>query len=187
MDTLAYFQLNEQPFRLGPDPRYLFFSDQVKEAISKCEYMAQERIGPIYLYGPIGSGKTSILRRLYDRLSQDNHYRTTLVISPNVKTANAFLRVILESFEVKTERSYDQTLKNFERFLVEQYKKGEPRHPETHSLSAQLRDRNHKTPAGGAYGARGAGHENLALPRAGLTHVSHCHQRHVPYRHAEHD
>src|SRR5260221_803247 len=124
MDTLAYFQLNEQPFRLGPDPRYLFFSDQVKEAISKCEYMAQERIGPIYLYGPIGSGKTSILRRLYDRLSQDNHYRTTLVISPNVKTANAFLRVILESFEVKTERSYDQTLKNFERFLVEQYKKG---------------------------------------------------------------
>jgi general secretion pathway protein A len=124
MDTLAYFHLNEQPFRLGPDPRYLFFSDQVKEAIAKCEYMAQERIGPIYLYGPIGSGKTSILRRLYDRLSQDSHYRVALVISPNVKTANAFLRVILESFEVKTERSYDQTLKNFERFLVELYQQG---------------------------------------------------------------
>lgn len=123
MDTLTYFQLNEHPFRIGPDPRYLYFSEQVKEAIAKCEYMAQERIGPVYLYGPIGSGKTSILRRLYDRLSQDSQYRVALVISPNVKTANAFLRVILESFEVKTERSYVQTLRNFEQFLAAQFQK----------------------------------------------------------------
>lgn len=124
MDTLTYFQLNEHPFRIGPDPRYLYFSDQVKEAIAKCEYMAQERIGPVYLYGPIGSGKTSILRRLYDRLSQDSRYRVALVISPNVKTANAFLRVILEAFDVKTERSYVQTLRNFEQFLIEQFQHG---------------------------------------------------------------
>ena len=55
MDILQYFQLNEQPFRIGPDPRFLYLSDQVKEAIAKCEYMARERIGPIYIYGPIGA------------------------------------------------------------------------------------------------------------------------------------
>src|SRR5947209_12491355 len=60
MDVLQYFQLNEQPFRIGPDPRFLYLSDQVKEAIAKCEYMARERIGPIYIYGPIGAGKTSV-------------------------------------------------------------------------------------------------------------------------------
>jgi general secretion pathway protein A len=124
MDTLAYFHLTEHPFRLGPDPRYLFFSEQVKEAIAKCEYMAQERIGPVYLYGPIGSGKTSILRRLYGRLNQDKRYQAAVVISPNIKTSNAFLRVIMESFAVKTERSYDQSLRNFERFLTEQYQQG---------------------------------------------------------------
>jgi hypothetical protein len=48
MDVLQYFHLNEQPFRIGPDPRFLYLSDQVKEAIAKCEYMARERIGPIY-------------------------------------------------------------------------------------------------------------------------------------------
>jgi type II secretory pathway predicted ATPase ExeA len=64
MTVLEYFGLNEQPFRLGPDPRYLFYSGQVKEAIAKCEYMARDRVGPIYMYGPIGSGKTSILRRI---------------------------------------------------------------------------------------------------------------------------
>jgi general secretion pathway protein A len=124
MDVLQYFHLNEQPFRIGPDPRYLYLSDQVKEAIAKCEYMARERIGPIYIYGPIGAGKTSLLRRLYERLSQDEKYNVALLISPNVKTSNAFLRMVMESFDVKTERSYDQSLKNFEQFLITEYKAG---------------------------------------------------------------
>ena len=40
MNVPEYFVLNEQPFRIGPDPRYLFYSDQVKEVIAKREYMA---------------------------------------------------------------------------------------------------------------------------------------------------
>jgi len=124
MNILGTFGLNEHPFRLGPDPRYLFYSDQVKEAIAKCEYMARERIGPIYLYGPIGSGKTSILRRLNDQLTLDSRYAIAYVIAPNVRRPNAFLRLIMESFEVKTERAYDQSLKNFEGFLAEQYRAG---------------------------------------------------------------
>jgi general secretion pathway protein A len=124
MNILQYFQLNEQPFRIGPDPRFLYLSDQVKEAIAKCEYMARERIGPIYIYGPIGAGKTSLLRRLHERLSQDEKYNLALLISPNVKSSNAFLRIVMDSFDVKTERSYDQSLKNFEQFLAKEYKEG---------------------------------------------------------------
>src|SRR3954447_6297510 len=90
MTVLEFFGLNEQPFRLGPDPRYLFYSGQVKEAIAKWEYMACERIGPIYLYGPIGSGKTSILRRLTDQLSADTRYKIAYVISPNGPSAEHF-------------------------------------------------------------------------------------------------
>jgi general secretion pathway protein A len=124
MDILDYFQLNEQPFRIGADPRFLYLSDQVKEAIAKCEYMARERIGPIYIYGPIGAGKTSLLRRLYDRLSGNDKYNLSLLISPNVKSSNAFLRMIMEAYDVKTERAYDQSLKNFETFLVKEYQAG---------------------------------------------------------------
>lgn len=73
MDVTAiikYFDLNEHPFMTSPDPRYLYFSSQVKEALAKCEFMARDRIGPIYMYGPIGSGKTSLVRRLQEKLSQ---------------------------------------------------------------------------------------------------------------------
>src|SRR5262249_57142838 len=109
MDILNHFHLNEHPFRLGPDPRFLYFSDQVKEALAKCQYMARERVGPIYLYGQIGSGKTSILRRLYDELSQNPTYQIAYLISPNIKSSNPFLRVILHDFAVTSERAYDQS------------------------------------------------------------------------------
>src|SRR3954467_310671 len=125
MDVVEYFHLNELPFRISPDPRFLYLSDQVREALAKCEYMARERIGPIYIYGPIGSGKTSILRRLHELLSQDQAKQVAYLISPNVKTANAFLRMILEGFGVKTERSYDQSLRNFEAFLTDRFQSGQ--------------------------------------------------------------
>src|SRR3954462_11846569 len=100
----------------SPDPRFLYSSSQVKEALAKCEFMARDRVGPIYMYGPIGSGKTSLVRRLLEKLSMDERYNVKLLISPNLKTGNAFLRLILETFDVKTERSYAASLGNFEQF-----------------------------------------------------------------------
>jgi general secretion pathway protein A len=121
---IKYFGLNEHPFMTRPDPRFLYFSSQVKEALAKCEFMARDRIGPIYMYGPIGSGKTSLVRRLQERLSQDERVNVKLLISPNLKSSNAFLRLIAQTFDVKTERSYTDTLDNFEKFLLEQFKAG---------------------------------------------------------------
>jgi general secretion pathway protein A len=43
---------------------------------------------------------------------------------PNIKAANAFLRAIMDAFGVQTDRSYDRSLKYFEAFLIEEYKKG---------------------------------------------------------------
>jgi general secretion pathway protein A len=121
---IKYFGLNEHPFISNPDPRFLYFSSQVKEALAKCEFMARDRIGPLYMYGPIGSGKTSLVRRLQEKLSQNERYNVKLLISPNLKSSNAFLRLILETFDVKTERSYTASLNNFETFLIAQYKEG---------------------------------------------------------------
>src|SRR5919106_3493305 len=118
---IKYFELTEHPFMTSPDPRYLYFSSQVKEALAKCEFMARDRVGPIYMYGPIGSGKTSLVRRLQEKLSQDKRYNVKLLISPNLKSSNAFLRLILDTFDVKTERSYTASLENFEKFLLTQF------------------------------------------------------------------
>src|SRR6266702_4432731 len=124
MDILEYFRLNEEPFRLSPSPRFLFLNDQVKQATAKVEYMTKHRTAPMYMYGSIGSGKTSILRRLYEGLSEVETYTLRLVIAPNIKTSNSFLRAIMDAYGVATDRAYERSLKKFEAFLLEQYKQG---------------------------------------------------------------
>ena len=124
MTVEEFFQLNEPPFRMSPDPRFLYYSNQVKEAVEKCKYMTANRVGPLYLYGPIGSGKTTLLRQLQSLFNEQPTYSVAHLISPNIKTSNAFLRVIMDEFGVKTERAYAQSLRNFEHFLLAEYKAG---------------------------------------------------------------
>ena len=124
MDLLSYFHLNEEPFRLSPSPRFLYLNDQVKEATAKVEFMTRHRTAPLYMYGAIGSGKTSILRRLYEELSEDETYNLRLLIAPNIKTANSFLRAVMDAYAIPTDRAYERSLKNLEKFLVDQYKEG---------------------------------------------------------------
>src|SRR5947207_5220618 len=124
MDLLEYYHLDEEPFRLSPSPRFLYLNDQVKQASAKVTFMTRHRTAPLYMYGAIGSGKTSILRRLYEELSEDETYNLRLIIAPNIKTSNSFLRAIMDAFNVPTDRAYERSLKLFENFLVEQYKEG---------------------------------------------------------------
>src|SRR5438067_12854350 len=78
MDVLEYFRLDEEPFRLSPSPRFLYLNDQVKQASAKVQFMTMHRTAPLYMHGAIGSGKTSILRRLYEQLSEDETYTLRL-------------------------------------------------------------------------------------------------------------
>ena len=55
-----FFGLSEIPFKITPDPRFLWYSDQHKEAKAKIEYHLYQKDGPVYLSAEVGLGKTSI-------------------------------------------------------------------------------------------------------------------------------
>lgn len=116
-----FYGLKEKPFRISPDPRFLFLAPQHQEVLSKCQYMIEGRIGPVYVFGPIGSGKTTIARRLHQQLTEDPRYTVASLIAPDLKTPNALLRTIAKEFGVKTERSFDETLRNFAAFLRDEH------------------------------------------------------------------
>lgn len=119
-----YFDLSETPFKITPDPRFLWYSDQHKEAKAKIQFHIAQKDGPVYLSADVGLGKTSIAQRLRDEFSTDKTKKVVLAFAPNLKTANQFMRFIADAFDVKTARSYADTLKNFERYLIEQHKAG---------------------------------------------------------------
>ena len=70
----AYFNLKERPFSISPDPRFFYLTAQHKEALTNCQYMITNRVGPVYVHGDVGTGKTTIARRLYQQLLDDPHY-----------------------------------------------------------------------------------------------------------------
>lgn len=66
----SFFGLQENPFAVNPDPRYLFMTPRIQEAWEAIEYGIRSREGIILLTGEAGTGKTSLIRRLLDRLRE---------------------------------------------------------------------------------------------------------------------
>ena len=65
-----YFGLTEPPFSIAPDPRYLFLSAQHSEALAHLIYGTAEGDGFIQLTGEVGTGKTTLVRRLLAKLPE---------------------------------------------------------------------------------------------------------------------
>jgi general secretion pathway protein A len=118
----SFFGLEERPFSISPDPRFFFLSSQHKEALAKCQYAVQERMGLAVIYGDIGTGKTTIARRLFQIFSDNPDYSTAMLVSPSLKTENALLREIMKEFGVPTQRSFADSRSAFQAFLTQQFK-----------------------------------------------------------------
>ena len=77
----SHWGLKEKPFENTPDPRFLYFSSEHMEAISRLVYTVEEVKGATLLTGEYGCGKTVISRLLFERLPVDK-YDVALVTNP---------------------------------------------------------------------------------------------------------
>ena len=57
-----FFGLADAPFRLTPDPRYLFLSPKHAEALAHLKLGLRESSGFVCITGDVGTGKTTLLR-----------------------------------------------------------------------------------------------------------------------------
>ena len=121
---LGFYHLREKPFSLLPTPRFMYLSEQYLETKAKVLYSLKDRSASRYLHGPIGCGKTSLLRLMAQEIDEDRSTNAKYIIAPNLRTANQLLRLICDNFGVKTSRSYAGSLRNSEHFLIWQAKRG---------------------------------------------------------------
>jgi general secretion pathway protein A len=115
---LSHFRLLEQPYRGGPDFRYLYTTAQVQEVLIQSVQLSVSRTAPFTLTGPYGTGKSTIITRTFSLLSSRKQFDVKLIALHRGVTKNWLIRKIAEAFNVKTARSYSQTLENVQNYFA---------------------------------------------------------------------
>lgn len=111
---LQFYRLNEPPFNITPDPRFLYFAPQHREAFDHLMFGISQRRGFIELTGEVGSGKTTLCRAVLAALN--GGVETALVLNPSL-TETQLLRAMLHDFGLEAKGrdrlAYIETLNEF--------------------------------------------------------------------------
>lgn len=101
-----YFGLSDKPFSIAPDPRYLFMSQQHREALAHLVYGIGEGGGFVLLTGEVGTGKTTVCRCLLEQIPETT--KIAFILNPKL-SANELLSTVCD--ELHIEHSQYPTLK----------------------------------------------------------------------------
>jgi general secretion pathway protein A len=109
-----FYQLKENPFNVTADPNFFFSSKCHSEAMSNLVYGIEQRKGIIVITGEIGTGKTTVCRKLLKQA--DNFTKFALILNPNFSDLE-LLQIILHDLGVRTRKkdkvALVQALNNF--------------------------------------------------------------------------
>ena len=79
MSYLKHYGLEREPFSNAPDARFYYNSDQHSQALLRLMYAVDSNKGLAVLVGDVGTGKTTLARRMLDNLPED-HYESSLLV-----------------------------------------------------------------------------------------------------------
>jgi len=123
---LAFYGLAEKPFNSTPNPKFLYMTPGHREALAQLLYGTQERKGFIVLIGKVGTGKTTLLHALWQRLKDESavsfvvnstlpfdgilHYVLEDLGITDVGESRAHRLIALNNFLIKRQRDGQSTV-----------------------------------------------------------------------------
>jgi type II secretory pathway predicted ATPase ExeA len=134
-----FYKLDRPPFDNIPDPEVVFLSPSHKRSLSVLEYAIMARAGFCVVSGEVGTGKTTMVRKLLQDIGQD--FEVGLVTNTQFSSFEELLKWVLLAFELPYESNDKVALYDtFTRFLIECYQNGRPVTliiDEAHNLEAE--------------------------------------------------
>jgi general secretion pathway protein A len=117
-----FFGLVDAPFRLTPDPRYLFLSRKHADALAHLRLGLSESSGFVCITGDVGTGKTTVLRHFLGELAPESS--VAYVVNPTLSPLE-LLQTINAEFGLPARRtSKKELIDHLNRHLLTQREAG---------------------------------------------------------------
>ncbi|MCJ7782516.1 MAG: AAA family ATPase [Desulfobacterales bacterium] len=120
----TFYGLRENPFNVTPNPEYIYLGESHREALAQLLYGVKERKGFIVITGEVGTGKTTLIHYLLDKMN-GNHTKTAFLFNPKL-AVDDFIQYILKDLGVRVQgKTKGEHLHNLHRYLLHAYQRDE--------------------------------------------------------------
>jgi general secretion pathway protein A len=114
----SYFGFREKPFKLVPNPEYLFLSKTHEIALAHLTYATEQGEGFVVIIGEVGTGKTTLCRNYLESLDEDTN--SAYIFNPHLDTKDLLVGIIHE-YGLRTEEKNTKALLDIlNEFLIKQ-------------------------------------------------------------------
>jgi len=115
----VFYGLKEKPFNLLPDPDYLYMSAGHENVFHHLEYAIRENKGFVVITGEIGSGKTTLINFLLQKIPQDIH---VAILNNTDLEPVEFVKMACQEFDLNVDGlDKVEILDRLQGFLLEQF------------------------------------------------------------------
>ncbi len=113
-----FFGFKEKPFEIVPDPAFVYLSEVHQEALAHLQYAVKEGKGFSVITGEVGTGKTTLVRKLLGNL--DGNIRTCYIFNPIMNRVD-FLNYICNDLGIDSDgiKSLGQSLTALHNYLIQ--------------------------------------------------------------------
>ncbi len=114
-----HFGFSIKPFQTVPNPEIFYLSPKHENALTYLEYGIMERAGFVLLTGEVGSGKTTLIRYLLNKIESD--IETAVIFNTNI-SADQLIEMIINEFDIgPCQRGKAQALDILFKYLIEMF------------------------------------------------------------------
>lgn len=106
---MSYYRLlglEKEPFSTSPDPSLFYQAKDHKAALYRLLIALRLKRGLSLILGDVGTGKTTLSRRLYQIISEDAGFDFHIILNPVFQSQNTFLAKLAELFHAPIAREY---------------------------------------------------------------------------------
>lgn len=104
---MSYYQilgLEREPFSTSPDPEFFYQSQEHQAALTRLMIELRLRRGLSVILGDVGTGKTTLSRKLFQMLRAREDMIFFMILDPTYETEDVFVESLVRTFQIQMDK-----------------------------------------------------------------------------------